>query len=50
MVQLLAGFQLSQALYAVAALGIADLLREGGFHVPGSDGDSTPVSVIKALA
>lgn len=29
MVQLLAGFQLSQALYAVAALGIADLLRDG---------------------
>ncbi len=29
MVQLLAGFQLSQALYAVAALGIADLLRGG---------------------
>lgn len=29
MVQLLAGFQLSQALYAAAALGIADLLRGG---------------------
>jgi hypothetical protein len=29
MVQLLAGFQLSQALYAVAALGIADMLRGG---------------------
>ena len=29
MVQLLAGFQLSQALYAAAALGIADMLRAG---------------------
>jgi hypothetical protein len=29
MVQLLAGFQLSQALYAVALLGVADCLRDG---------------------
>jgi hypothetical protein len=29
MVQLLAGFQLSQALYAVARLGVADCLRDG---------------------
>jgi hypothetical protein len=29
MVRLLAGFQLSQALYAVAALGLADMLRGG---------------------
>ena len=43
MVQLLAGFQLSQALYAAARLGIADRLRRGRRTQPPSPRTSAPM-------